>query len=289
MNPETSVEANYYFWKWADNDLPGRPAEIMAALQRGALPPALQPFDPRRLLSTLRRTASRRPKSEQWRWDVVTPATPERARCVYVTRSSGKEFDDWYLRFWQAFERLGLSGCVEKTGALIPGNPPCSTGGLPPKSNCFSIMQESGWFYDVELADLPGLLRSVDENRRYPWATLENRLGHYVQCEAQGEDKFVVEWAYKQTAGKETVWDHLRARDPGRPTAEEEAARERYVATTRTTAMQRYYLLSADLLRPRRSWTYSVHLCWASRVRPTTCGARFLRSLNIERVGIGQS
>jgi len=29
--------ASYYFWKWADNDLPGRPLEVHAALLRGEL------------------------------------------------------------------------------------------------------------------------------------------------------------------------------------------------------------------------------------------------------------
>ncbi len=157
----------YYFWKWADNDLPGRPAEIMAALQRGEMPLAIQLFDPRRLLSTLRRTASRRPKSEQWRWDLTTePATPGLARCAHVTRTSTKELDDWYLRFWNAFELLGLSGGVKQSGLLVPGGLPGT--GLPPKANCFSNMQEAGRHYDVEPADVPALLRSIDPNSNYP-------------------------------------------------------------------------------------------------------------------------
>ncbi len=78
---------------------------------------------------------------------------------------------------------------------------------------------------------------------------MESRCGHFVQCGARGEDEFVVEWAYKQTAGKEVAWDHLRARDPQRPVAEEEAERERQVATYRSTAMRQYYPFDADLLR----------------------------------------
>lgn len=45
--------ASYYFWKWADNDLPGQPVEVHAALLRGALHPALQTFDARPLLARL--------------------------------------------------------------------------------------------------------------------------------------------------------------------------------------------------------------------------------------------
>jgi hypothetical protein len=40
----------YYFWKWADNDLPGRPVEVHAALLRGERHGALQCFDARPLL-----------------------------------------------------------------------------------------------------------------------------------------------------------------------------------------------------------------------------------------------
>lgn len=52
--------ASYYFWKWADNDLPGQPVEVHAALLRGALHPALQTFDARPLLARLGEYAAAR-------------------------------------------------------------------------------------------------------------------------------------------------------------------------------------------------------------------------------------
>lgn len=48
-----SMLASYYFWHWADNDLPGRPAEILPDLLAGRLPPALAPFDARPLCAAL--------------------------------------------------------------------------------------------------------------------------------------------------------------------------------------------------------------------------------------------
>ena len=37
--------SSYYLWKWADNDLPGKPNEVFSALIKGALHPALQTFN----------------------------------------------------------------------------------------------------------------------------------------------------------------------------------------------------------------------------------------------------
>ena len=142
-----------------------------------------------------------------------------------------------------------LSGCVEQTGLLIPGGWPGLAMGLRPKLNCFSTMQKSGGFYDVAPADLPALLRSLDPGLRYCVATLGNPQGHFVQCEMYEEDECVVEWAYKQSSGKEETWDHLRARDPKCPVAEEEAEREREVARVRRTGGRQYYALTADTLR----------------------------------------
>lgn len=55
------MSASYYFWKWADNDLPGRPGDVHAALLRGELHPALQPFDARPLLEELGAAAGEQP------------------------------------------------------------------------------------------------------------------------------------------------------------------------------------------------------------------------------------
>ena len=38
------MPTEYYIWKWADNDLPGKPTEVVDGLCAGDLPPALEQF-----------------------------------------------------------------------------------------------------------------------------------------------------------------------------------------------------------------------------------------------------
>lgn len=52
--------STFYIWKWADNDLPGRPGRIVPALGAGNLPRAVQPFAQRRILRRLRGLATGR-------------------------------------------------------------------------------------------------------------------------------------------------------------------------------------------------------------------------------------
>ena len=76
--------ANFYFWKWADNDLPGKPTDVFAALMRGELHPALQPFDARRLLGKLKKIAFIDADPAQWEWHMVPEDRPRKgASCVF--------------------------------------------------------------------------------------------------------------------------------------------------------------------------------------------------------------
>src|ERR1039457_647423 len=51
------MPATYYIWKWADNDLPGKPTEIVAQLCSGEMPGALRPFGLKRVLGRLAEVA----------------------------------------------------------------------------------------------------------------------------------------------------------------------------------------------------------------------------------------
>lgn len=81
-----AAPTSYYFWKWADNDLPGKPADVYASLMRGQLHPALQPFDARPLLRALKKLGTKKRKNGE-EWDLVThPAlSPDRAHFVFIT------------------------------------------------------------------------------------------------------------------------------------------------------------------------------------------------------------
>src|SRR5580704_10772982 len=80
------MQRSYYFWKWADNALPGKPPDVWAALLRGELHPALEVFDSLPLLKALQDSASQaRVMGEEWEWEVNPPVAPEKARFVFVT------------------------------------------------------------------------------------------------------------------------------------------------------------------------------------------------------------
>jgi hypothetical protein len=200
--------ASYYFWKWADNDLPGRPLEVHAALLRGQLHPALQLFDARPLLARLADAAEEgRLLGEEWDWEAHPQATPERARFVFVTCPLINASEERVVRFWDRFLPLGLSGCDEQGGHLIP----C----LRPKLNCFITGQHPyDTAYDITEDDLPFLLRRIRPGRPEPWGELLNRRDSLVAI-AEGR-RFRVEWREvldEQAPAKFTQW---RARDQKR-------------------------------------------------------------------------
>ena len=198
--------ASYYFWKWAENDLPGRPVEVQADLLRGQMHPALQPFDPRRLLTALRKLAARH-RDEEWHWEAVPAGGGAQTRFVFVTCPP---FDDTEARarqFIRTFSRLGLSGYDEQKGWVIQG--------LSPKINVFingQLPRERA--YDITEDDLPSLLRRIDPKRSDPFGILDNRHHHFVQCWAEGR-RFTVEWARNEYLPK-TIWDQWRAQDAQR-------------------------------------------------------------------------
>jgi len=200
--------ASYYFWKWADNDLPGRPVEVHAALLRGELHPALQPFDARPLLARLQEAAAEgRLLGEEWDWQAHPQASPENARFVFVTCPLINASKERVVRFWDRFLPLGLSGYDEQSGHLIP----C----LRPKLNCFITGQyphEAA--YDIAEDDLPFLLRRIRAGCPEPWGELLNPQNSVVAI-AEGR-RYRVEWREvpeESTPERFTQW---RARDQKR-------------------------------------------------------------------------
>ncbi len=202
------VITSYYLWKWADNDLPGRPAEVLADLSAGRMPPALQPFAPSALGAALDRLAARR-RTEEWQQETIPADGGGMALCVFVTRATRGRRKADSKPLWQAVSPLGLSGGEEGGRRLIDG--------LPPKLNEWSGGQFSASLYDVALADLPGLVRAIDPAKENPYTTLGGRIpGHFVQCFADQESgRFCVEWA-ANTQLPEWIWNQWRAQDPAR-------------------------------------------------------------------------
>jgi hypothetical protein len=81
------MPATYYIWKWADNDLPGRPTEIVSQLCAGQLPPALQPFGPEKILGILAKVADQR-RTEMS--ELLIEVQAERIRLGLPTNCSGR-------------------------------------------------------------------------------------------------------------------------------------------------------------------------------------------------------
>lgn len=198
--------ASYYFWKWADNDLAGKPAEVHAMLLRGELHPALQTFDARPVLAALEALATgERAEGEERSWQVHPHDSPDAARFVFTTGPQMERSASAAKDFLDRFLPLDISGFDEMQGHLIQG--------LPPKLNGFIFGQARlGRAYDIVADELPVLIRSIRPDARNPFGILTNRRGHFVQCLAKGR-RFVVEWRENHDWSDFAKFDHWKAQD----------------------------------------------------------------------------
>lgn len=179
--------SSYYLWKWADNDLAGRPGEVFYELMRGKMHPALQVFDPEPVAHELRRTLQERLASnEEWSWEICKDESGNQACFIHVScllKDNPRFSRDAFL---DRFNALGLSGYDEQRGRLIE----C----LSPKLNLFQCEQ---WWdeprYDIKADELKVLLRRLDSAKPNPFACLQDRRSNFVQCMACG-GRFSVEW-----------------------------------------------------------------------------------------------
>lgn len=178
--------ASYHFWKWADNQEPGRPLEVQAQLLRGQLPFALQPFDAHPLLDRLQNAAARwRLQGEVWTWQVHPRHTPAAAHFVHVMCPAVNDSPARVEWFGNTFLPLELSGIEEAFGRIIP----C----LRPKHSQFIPLQlPAETVYDIDEGDLPRLLRLVVPSLPSAGAELLTR-NHGVAALASGR-RFRVEW-----------------------------------------------------------------------------------------------
>ena len=76
----------YYLWKWADNDLSGKPGEVFAELLHGRMHPALQAFDPVPVMRQLEQMAAQgRRNREEWDWQIHQAPVGRKAAFIYLT------------------------------------------------------------------------------------------------------------------------------------------------------------------------------------------------------------
>jgi hypothetical protein len=181
------VQGSYYFWKWADNDVSGRPAEVHSALLRGEQHPALELFDARPLLLRLQQAAADgRLAGEEWDWQAQPSASPEKALFVFVSCPRVNASKASVKRFYNRFIPLAVSGYDEQEGHVIS----C----LRPKLNCFICGQfQNEPAYDITPEDIPDLLCRIRPGEPQAWGELWNRWNDAVVASAQGR-RFRVEW-----------------------------------------------------------------------------------------------
>ena len=181
------TSASHCFWKWADNDLPGRPNEVLADLVRGNMHPALQAFDPQPVVRELEKASRKgRRSGEEWDWQVCPDGIGNQARFVHLACLLKDNPNFSREPLIDRLDALGISGYDDQHGRLIE----C----LSPKLNVFECEQ---WWdeprYDVDAAELAVLLRRLRPNRQNPFASLTDRRGSFVSCMGYGR-RFSVEW-----------------------------------------------------------------------------------------------
>lgn len=204
------MTASYYFWKWAENDLPGPPHEVHSALLRGQMHPAIQPFDPRPLVKQFEKDAARdRKKGEEWDWQIMWDQKPHLAKFVFLTipepPADGSEENlmaHRYLRKrvfgWSEEKQADFAGSLPKQNVWIPGN-----GG------------RSVW--DPSVAQLSDLMNELTPSGDAGHAMLMNHKNDYIQVSAL-RGRFTVEW---READYMKSWDafehwHVRYKLPAR-------------------------------------------------------------------------
>lgn len=198
------MTASYYLWKWADNDLPGRPNEVFSELLHGRMHPAIQSFDPAPVVCKLEQgSALGRATEEEWDWQVQPASSGGQASFIFLTCPTVEYYGQMRIRFCDLLLRLDISGYDEQRGRLMH----C----FLPKKNCWECGEsDERKLYDITEDDLPVLLRQILPDSPYSYAMLINRQNHFVQC-AIFNQRFTVEWHELYDLADFTKFGHWRA------------------------------------------------------------------------------
>lgn len=200
MSSEPRPNCEVTIWRWANSLLPGPPARIHAALLRGEIPPEVEPFDSRFLLSELERLgAEARLLWDEWSWKAVGRA--ESTAMVFLSCTQGPSLD----ALESVVRRLGL--------ALFDDEECCMYRHGYPKLYVLLVGQGSPRnHYDITSEEIFAVVDALDASRSDPFATLINHSGDYVQCYREPEG-FCVEWRENHGLGGDDFFDHWLAQE----------------------------------------------------------------------------
>jgi len=200
------MSASCYIWKWAENDLQGRPAEVHAALLRGELHPAVQPFDARPVLAAIKALAKRSPAEEQdeWNWCAAPAEKLRQAHFVFLNCPQTSAAKAMHQLLARGLLRYDVTCFDESLGMLGDW--------FPPKLNEFQCGQWPGeMLYDITADELPVLIKRINPKSPNPFAVLTNRRNHYVQCLRKPKG-YLVEWRENDIKNPRN-FNHWRAQD----------------------------------------------------------------------------
>jgi hypothetical protein len=180
--------ASCYFWKWADNNLSGKPNEVHAALLRGELHPAVQTFDARPVLTAIEAMANASPAEERDEWEWLAEPAKKKQKAIFVLLNCPRPpvSETMHKLLARQLLRLDVTCFDEALGML--GD--C----FPPKLTELKRGQWPGeMLYDITADELPVLLRQTDPSFPNPYTILSDRRTHFVQCLRKSKG-YVVEW-----------------------------------------------------------------------------------------------
>jgi len=175
------MPTEYYIWKWADNDLPGRPAEVEDGLCAGDLPPALQQFLVRKVYPRLVKVLNRcRAELSEILVDPQLTAAGA-ARFIRLRHPLGDSA-------WLANQLLWSGWDAEltvynATAQRLIGLPKRNVVEMPAGRQCV----------DIGRADIPGLLHQLAQEPDLAALACYDRDGNMFQVWAH-QRRYAVEW-----------------------------------------------------------------------------------------------
>jgi hypothetical protein len=181
------MAVTYYIWKWADNDLPGNPSEIVAQLDREELPAAIRQFPQQELAVQLAEFLS------QLKGCLT-------ALEVYHDQGHKKLASHLRLILQEGKAPLDtkLLGAVWEHGLTVYNASTNRLVGLPKRN----VVEYPGGrqFVDIETADIPGLLHELSAAPGLVALACYDRQGNMFQV-----------WSYRRRYAVE--WQVLPGRD----------------------------------------------------------------------------
>ncbi|MCG3147079.1 MAG: hypothetical protein PCFJNLEI_00516 [Verrucomicrobiae bacterium] len=175
------MATEFYLWKWADNDLPGSPTQIIAQLASGDLPAALQPFLVRQVYPRLSKVLDR--CRSELSEIFVAPLETVTGAARFIRLRHPLRAPDWLPNqlLWAVWD-AELTVVNATSNRLI---------GLP-KRNVVEL-PAGRQLVDIHPADIPGLLQQLAHSSGLAALTCYDCAGNMFQVWAHHR-RYAVEW-----------------------------------------------------------------------------------------------